>query len=55
MNYHQYHTDRKLKTFENKIWWKIIDLIYDNEERIRKTEFIKELLKEMEIASVKLL
>jgi len=44
--------ERKLRTFENKIWRVICGPVYDNEKGIWKRKYNKELQEEMEMASV---
>ncbi|KAE9525796.1 hypothetical protein AGLY_014022 [Aphis glycines] len=46
------NTERKLRTFENKIWWVICGPLYDNEKGTWRRKYNKELQEEMEMASV---
>ncbi|KAF0762399.1 Reverse transcriptase domain-containing protein [Aphis craccivora] len=46
------NTERKLRTFENKIWRVICGPMYDNEKGTWRRKYNKELQEEMEIASV---
>jgi len=46
------NTERKLRTFENKIWRVICGAVYDNEKGTWRRKYNKELQEEMEMVSV---